>query len=225
MTEGLDPGAECLEFAFVGEAQILQPERGFVAEGMVVDEGEEAEELHHVVLERSRREKDLAPPEKREPERLASDIVLPPRIPDSVRLVDDHKVPADPANELRLRSRELVARYKDEPGLVEGITITLTNALFEASPFQDEGRKIEFLRELCEPLLPEARRQDEEDAPFILRPLLRDDDAGLDGLAEAHLVREEDSPRQGGAEGSQRGVYLVGIQVDLGSMMLPARVS
>ena len=65
------------------------------------------------------------------------------------------------------------------------------------------------------PLLAKIRRRDDEDAPFALCPFLGNDEACLDGLAEADLVGEQGTLRQGRVERKKRGVDLMRIEIDL----------
>ena len=78
-----------------------------------------------------------------------------------------------------------------------------------------QGRK-NFSSNFLVPLFAEARWRDDQDAPLAFGPFLREDQARLDGLAQANFVRQQRTPRQRGAEGEQRGFDLVGVQIDLG---------
>ena len=61
------------------------------------------------------------------------------------------------------------------------------------------------------PLLAKIRRRDDEDAPFALGPFLGNDEARLDGFAEADLVGEQSAFGEGRMEREKRGVDLMGV--------------
>lgn len=56
----------------------------------------------------------------------------------------------------------------------------------------------------------------DQDAPFALGPALRNDKAGLDGLARPHLVCQDHTPGKRALKSEESGLDLVRIEVDLG---------
>ena len=57
--------------------------------------------------------------------------------------------------------------------------------------FQDPAGQEELLGQLLIPLLAQVGRRDDQDAPLALRPLLRQHQAGFDGLAETDFVGQQ----------------------------------
>lgn len=91
--------------------------------------------------------------------------------------------------------------------------------------FQNLAWQEELPAQLLVPLLPQVRRRDDEDAPFSLRSLLRDDQPGLNGFSKSYLVRKNGSFRQRRLEGKKSRVHLMRIQIDLGTATAPASFS
>jgi hypothetical protein len=67
----------------------------------------------------------------------------------------------------------------------------------EGLRFQDFAGQEKLLRQLLVPLLAEIRRDNDQDATLPLGPLLGEHEAGLDGLAETNLVREQGTLESG----------------------------
>jgi hypothetical protein len=65
------------------------------------------------------------------------------------------------------------------------------------------------------PLFAQAGRRDNEDSPLPFRPLLRDDQARLNGLAQANLIGEQRAFGQRRLEGKERDFNLVGVEIHL----------
>lgn len=128
--------------------------------------------------------------------------------------VNDHEIPRDSVNVAGLRTRELVgaddhriALERPESPLTYGFVIRLG--------FQDAAREEKLLRKLLVPLLAQIGRRNNEHAAPALRPLLRDHEAHLDGLAQAHLVGKDRALRKRRAEGEKRRLNLMRVQVHL----------
>ena len=130
-------------------------------------------------------------------------------------LVDNHEVPADCANLLLHRAREVHRNDHDGVG-VERTRIALAECRPERRTIQHHRWQVELLAQFECPLLPDGRRTDHEQTTLPLGPQLAEHQPCLDGLAEAHLVREQHALAQRRAEGEQRGVDLVWVQVNGG---------
>jgi hypothetical protein len=61
-----------------------------------------------------------------------------------------------------------------------------------------------------------GRGDDQQHPATTLRPALRDAETGLDGLPEAHLVGQQHPARDGRLQREERGVDLVGVEIDAG---------
>src|SRR5699024_6091130 len=80
---------------------------------------------------------------------------------------------------------------------------------------KDRRRNQELLIKLLLPLLTQARGRDDQNAAFALGPVLRDDDASFDRLAEADLVRQDHAGQERGLESEERRVDLVRLRLNL----------
>jgi len=67
--------------------------------------------------------------------------------------------------------------------------------------------------QLLRPLLPQARRNDQQDASPVFRPTLCDDQAGLDRLTETDLIGEDYAFRNRRREREKRGIDLMRVEV------------
>ena len=177
-------------------------------EDLLVEEGEEPEELHQLVLERSRGEEELRPVPQRVPERAGDLVPRPMGVPEAVGLVDDHQIPRELQHELRPAGREGLAG-DDRPELIERV---VTGA--ERPPIDDDRREVELVLELPLPLGAQGGGSEHEDASLSLRHQLGDDDAGLDGLPEAYLVGEHATATRERLERERGRLHLVRIEVD-----------
>src|SRR5579871_1395834 len=65
------------------------------------------------------------------------------------------------------------------------------------------------------PLLPQARRDNDENLSFAFRPSLGQQDSGFDGLAQPNFVGKDGPLRKWGSESEQGGFDLMGVQVNL----------
>ena len=88
------------------------------------------------------------------------------------------------------------------------------------TPGRDEVRLVlagldaEQVQQLVLPLADQRLRHDQQDALRPFGPALRDDQAGLDGLAEPDLVREDAAAFAQAPEREDHGVDLVRVRVD-----------
>ena len=74
----------------------------------------------------------------------------------------------------------------------------------------------ELVLQLLMPLLAQVRGNNDQNPAPPLRPALRDHQARLNGLAEAHFVGKDDAARKWVAAGEEGGIDLVRVEVDLG---------
>ena len=81
--------------------------------------------------------------------------------------------------------------------------------------FEDQPLQAELVLQLLVPLLAQVRRHDDEQLAPPFGPALRDDQTGLDGLAQTDLVGQDHAARKGIAAGEQRRLDLMRIQVHL----------
>ncbi|HEY3672016.1 MAG TPA: hypothetical protein VGN51_13850 [Acidimicrobiia bacterium] len=98
-----------------------------------------------------------------------------------MRFVDDHQVPRFSAQEIAIRSSEVDAHH-------QAVAADLDRLRRYLETFA------ELLVQLVAPLLAETRgRQHEDAASETTQHQLLEDQAGLDGLAETHLVGQDRS--------------------------------
>ena len=98
--------------------------------------------------------------------------------------------------------------------MVKGVRQPGLALLFVAFGFQNQRLEAELVLQLLVPLLAQVGWRDDEDAPFALCPALGNHQARLNGLAQAHLVRQDHALRERAAEGKESRLDLVGVEVD-----------
>ena len=76
--------------------------------------------------------------------------------------------------------------------------------------------QVELVLQFLMPLLAQVGRDDDEYPAPSLGPALRDHQARLDGLAEAHFVGKDDAARKRVAAGEEGGIDLMRVEIDLG---------
>ena len=128
--------------------------------------------------------------------------------------VEDDQVPIGHSELCGLRRSELVRRDDDAIFGLEGSSLALLQPLAIILRFEDQGPKAEFLEQLLRPLLTKGRRDDQKYSALSFGPALRDDEAGLDGLPEPHLVGENRSPRDRRLQCEQRCIDLMRVHLD-----------
>ncbi len=212
-------------------------EGGEVAEEglLAIDVLHEAPELGEAVLDRRRREQE-------DRRRVASEQLLHARggqrlgglgllvaeavVPlvdpreDLVGLVDDAEV-----ERARVQERGRPAFGASSFAADEEDAVAVETALARLAVF---GVDVEELEQLLLPLPEQRLWRDEQDARGALSEELRDDEPGLDGLSEPHLVGQDAAAVAAAGEGEDDGVDLVRVGVDLAGTLrsdLPTRVA
>src|SRR5439155_25298468 len=77
------------------------------------------------------------------------------------------------------------------------------------------AKQKEFLRQLLITLLAKIGRHDDKNTAFSLGPLLGNDQASLDSLAQADFIRDQRPLGEWRIEGEQRRIDLMRIQIHL----------
>ena len=98
---------------------------------------------------------------------------------------------------------------------VKRIGGTVLDGLPVGLGFKQASGDTEFVRQFLMPLLAQVGRGNDQNAAFALGPFLRDQQARLDGFAEADFVGKNGALGQRVARSEQRGIDLVRVQVDL----------
>ncbi len=195
--------------AKLGPEGVLRPKEG------VVDDADQPEQLHQIVLQRRRGQQELLAAEEGVTEqggaRVFSRLV---DIAELVGFVKHHQVPVDGAQAGRNPSRVFVGQ--DDHGLAgaQGIGLARLGHVLHALRVENYGGEGELLSQLLSPLFAERRRRDQQDQTLTLPPALRHDQRGLDRLAETHLIGEQDALGEGRAQGEQRRIHLVRVEID-----------
>ena len=190
---------------------VAEPEGVLVSEQGLVEEGGQSEELHEVVLERRGGEEQLRRPAQGTAQRLPGAVVAPPGVAHPVGLVEDGQVPGDAAELVGAQRRE-GGRGDDDPGLVEGVPAVGARPL----AVDHLGGEAEAGPQLVAPLVAQRRRDEHHGPVPPLRGQLGEHQAGLDGLAEAHLVGQDRAAGGQRREGEGGRLHLVGVQVEGG---------
>ena len=149
-----------------------------------LEEREQVVELHQIVLHGRRREQEHVPPLER-----IDELPIPRRaILAVVRLIHDDQIPGNLRQNLRPGPR-LGKRERSEHQVV--FQPKLAPACFLGARGNDEIEP-EFLRQLVLPLRDQRRRnQDQHAANHSPEQIFAEQQAGLDGLAEPDLIRQQ----------------------------------
>ena len=113
MADRLEPRLERLKHLLLAEIGELLAETLEVAEGVLVDEADEAEEFEQRVLQRRGGEQELVLVGERQLERVGDDVGRLVDVAQAVRFVDDHEVPRGVRDIGGLVPRELVGADDD----------------------------------------------------------------------------------------------------------------
>lgn len=111
-----------------------------------------------------------------------------------MRLVEDDDVPGHRAQIRDLGLGELIGA-DDGRANVEWVGDAVTPLLVVALGLQDLPVQRELVLELLMPLLAQVGGDDDQHATLALGPELRQHEAGLDGLAQPHLIGEDHTAR------------------------------
>ena len=186
-----------------------------IAEHPLVDQADQPVQLQQRVLQRRGREQHLLHRAQRLLQRAADDVVRSPGVAQPVGFVQHRQIPAHPLEFIGLALGELVGADDRAGSLEEGLRVALGALRLVAVAVENQGLDAELLQQLLMPLLAQVGRHDDQDVPAPLGPALRDHQAGLDRLAQPHLVGQDHALRQRVAEGEQRGLDLMRVQIDL----------
>jgi len=191
---------------------ILGAEGVDVAEEALVDQGREPVELEQRVLQGRRRQQQLAAVLRGPADALAHLVAGTVGVAKLVGLVDDHQVPV---LRLQLFAHAVgeVEGQDDDARTLQGIPAGPAG-FPPAQRVENHRRQVELLLQFELPLLAEGRWTDHQQSALPLGPELAENDAGLDGLAQPDFVGQEHALRQRRLQGKQRGLDLVGVQVD-----------
>jgi hypothetical protein len=143
-------------------------------------------------------------------DRLGDLALARPVVAQTVRLIGNDQIPCAeqgplvPLCEL-VRADQHLSLSTSSVGEQSGLRLRI----------EDAGRDEELLEQLLFPLLTQARRRHDQDVAATLGPVLRDDDARLDRLTEAHLVREDHTRQERGLQREKRRVDLMRLRLDL----------
>ncbi|MCP9451828.1 MAG: hypothetical protein NNA23_03990 [Nitrospira sp.] len=129
-------------------------------------------------------------------------------------LVDDHEIPGGLAKVWFFGARKLVGT-EDDGILLERVQVTGANGFVETAGLEDHRGEVKLVLKLLAPLLAQVGGKDDQEAPLPLGPLPGDQSSGLNRFTKAHFVGKGGPLREGTAEGEQRGLDLVRIEVNL----------
>src|SRR5450756_423957 len=113
-----------------------------------------------------------------------------------------------PANLRKQWSQELADKFYLPSVILEARSV-------EAARLQDDGRQVELVRQLLRPLFAQVGRHDHQHPARALDPLLRQQQPSLDRLPQPHLVGEDGALGKRAAEGEERRLDLMRVEIDL----------
>ena len=208
--------AECVGTG-VGIAQRakLVAKAGQVAKHAVVHHADQPIQLQQGILQRGGRQQHLGRVGQRLFQHLADDVARLVHIAQAVRFVHDHQVPRHAPQIVGLGLGELVAADDDAAALLKRQFVAVLALLLVAFGFQNQRLQAELVLQFLVPLLAQVGGHDDKDAPLAFGPALGDDQTGFDGLAQPHLVGQDDALGQRAVKRKQRGIDLVRVQVHL----------
>ena len=212
-----EPLAQGTVGMLAARAKELAAETVDVAEHALVDHAHQAIELQQRVLQRRGGQQHLGVDMlQRIPQGAGDDVAGLVDIAQAVRFIHHHQVPADALQVVGPGFGERVGA-DDRPRVVlERLRIARLARGVVTARFQDQTLQVELVLQLLVPLLAQVGRNDDEDAPLALGPVLGDDQARFDGLPQTHFVGQDDAPRQRIAAGEQGRFHLVRVEVDGG---------
>ena len=107
-----------------------------------------------------------------------------------MRFVNDYQVPRHRLNFLGLTAGELVGGDKHAER-IKGVAGTFLDSLLEGFSLQYRSSNAELVSQFLMPLLAQIGRSDHENTTLALRPTLGNEQAGLNGFAEANLIGKD----------------------------------
>jgi hypothetical protein len=128
--------------------------------------------------------------------------------------IDSRQVPVRGLNIRRLAPRKLIGANDDLIAGFEWASASPPHSLVVGTRLQDGTGQEELLLQLLEPLFAQAGRCNDQDPPLSFGPFLRDDQTRFGRFPEADLIGEQRASGERGLECEQRGLDLMGIQVD-----------
>ncbi len=97
----------------------------------------------------------------------------------------------------------------------EGIELAGSDFLVERARFQNDRGEVELVGQFLSPLFAQVCRQNHQQAALALGPLLREQEARLDGLPKPDFIRQNRPFGERAAEGKEGSLDLVRIEIDL----------
>lgn len=142
-----------------------------VAKYIVIDDGYQTVEFQDGVLERRRCEEDFLAVREGLFDGVGGFVGGLIDVAQPVSFVDDGEVPLGVADVRRFGFGELVGADDDFVS-VKGVEVAGFDGCVETLGLQDDGREEEFLQQFTGPLLPEVGRSNDQEAAFMLGPVL-----------------------------------------------------
>ncbi len=211
-----EPRAEHAAGNLAGVAHEPLPEGSLVAEHPVIYHADEPVQLHQRVLQGRGGEHQLRRVGGGLPDAPGHPVLRLVDVAQPVRLVHDHKVPADALDLLRPAGGEMVGADHDPVTGVERVGLTASPQPSVGLRVQHPDRQVELLLHLGLPLTPDRRGHQQQDPAPPLGPPLGHHDPRLDGLPEPDLVGEYAAPRERRPEREERRVHLMRVEVHAG---------
>ena len=198
LADGRDAKAEVGKGLLFRLRSELCAEAVHVAEDTVVDHADQAVQLQQRVLKGRGGQQHLGMNVcQRVLEHLGDDVAGLVDIAQAVRFIEHHEVPVNGLDVISLGLGELVGadHRAGQRGAREdeGIRLVLLAQRVVVLGLQDQAVQVELVLQFLMPLLAQVGRHDDEDAAPALGPALRDDEAGLDRLAQTHLIGQDDT--------------------------------
>ena len=190
MADGLEARLERLEYLLLIQIGELLAEAFQVAEGVFVYETHQTEQFQQGILQGRRREQQLVLAGQCQFEGVGDDVRRLVDVAQPVRFVDHHQVPRHGLNVAGLALGELIGT-DDDFRHFKRTELALPDRSVIGLGFENPAGQEEFFGQLLKPLLAQVRGSNDQNAPLPLRPLLRQHEARLDGLAQAHLIGEQ----------------------------------
>jgi len=218
--EGLQAAAKLSQVA--ADVRVLRAERREVAEDVFVNDGGQAVEFQERVLERGGCGQDFLAAFECPSDILPHLVALPVAVPQLMSLVDDAEVPLDGVNLRSMTTGEVQRGDRDCVG-VEGVGIPGCLSISIGLGIEDHSREMELLLQFQRPLLADGGGADNQLLAPTLCPVLAEHQPRLDGLAQPHLVCQQNALRDRRADSEEGGLDLVGVQVNTGVKERPGQ--
>src|SRR5579871_1628457 len=148
-------------------------------------------------------------------ERIRDDVGWLIDIPQAMSFINNDHVPGDGMHIGGFIAGELIRTDDYYIVALKRAELSLLDRFIVGAGFENSAGQEKLFAQLLMPLLPEIGGSDNQDTALTFRPLLRDNQSRLNGLAQTNLISQKRTTRKRRIKRKESSIHLMRIKVYL----------